>query len=190
MQAQHRALDSVPEAADRIGARLSIAPPGCGNRSPVSDAAYVLPPAPSCIAGEAPIRTSGRNSCCPCFVPNSIRELKKAAGRRATKMGLWECTLCGHCEENCPQSIPIPELILKLREKTIGNESDLVPSFHSGFKRTPFKIPQSVWKREERADGVGRGADSSPRGHPPRPCCTLSGVISVTPREIKRWRGR
>ena len=54
--------------------------------------------------------------------------IEKNSRAIATQKGVWECTLCGHCEENCPQSIPIPELILKLREKTNGNESDLVPS--------------------------------------------------------------
>jgi Fe-S oxidoreductase len=54
--------------------------------------------------------------------------IEKSSRASATNMGIWECTLCGHCAENCPQSIPIPELILKLRENTVEMERELVPA--------------------------------------------------------------
>ena len=53
--------------------------------------------------------------------------IEKSSMAIATQKGIWECTLCGHCKENCPQSIPIPELILMLRKKTIENKATLVP---------------------------------------------------------------
>ncbi|MDZ7832595.1 MAG: 2Fe-2S iron-sulfur cluster-binding protein [Desulfobacterales bacterium] len=43
------------------------------------------------------------------------------------KEGIWECTACRHCVENCPQDIPILDQILYLRNKIIDEKGKLVP---------------------------------------------------------------
>jgi succinate dehydrogenase/fumarate reductase iron-sulfur protein len=45
----------------------------------------------------------------------------------AQRKGIWECTACNQCVENCPQTIPITDLLRQLRESTIDTAGNLVP---------------------------------------------------------------
>lgn len=126
-QAQHRALDSEPEQPS--GSALDY------------DSVTRLWKSVICIRcgiclASCPVlrcRGGGYSYIGPEFMVSLFRSefdprIEKNSRANASRKGLWECRLCGHCEENCPQSIPIPELILRLREKTNENEGTLVPS--------------------------------------------------------------
>ncbi|MBD3227405.1 MAG: 4Fe-4S dicluster domain-containing protein [Candidatus Lokiarchaeota archaeon] len=49
----------------------------------------------------------------------------------SVKMGLFTCTLCGRCEENCPSNINMPDMIMKLRKMAI--EKGLVMEQHQNI---------------------------------------------------------
>lgn len=72
--------------------------------------------------------------------------------------GIWECTTCRHCVENCPQRIPILDFIERLREQIIEQKGEKVPAAirdlnESLFKfHNPYGRPQS--KRMEWAEGL------------------------------------
>ena len=76
----------------------------------------------------------------------------------SAKNGIWECTTCKHCEENCPQRIPILNEIIELRSKTMEEQPSYVPDtirdLNTNLYRhyNPYGLPKS--ERANWAEGL------------------------------------
>ena len=85
----------------------------------------------------------------------------KNALAASCKEGVWECTTCKHCVENCPQRIPILDCIEGLRQSIIEEQGERVPPAIRDLNETLFKYhnpygrPQN--KRMEWAEGLTVG---------------------------------
>ena len=72
--------------------------------------------------------------------------------------GIWECTACKHCVENCPQKIPIKDFIIELRHHIIEEQGSLVPASIRDlneslfYNHNPYGKPKT--KRMDWAEGL------------------------------------
>jgi Fe-S oxidoreductase len=72
--------------------------------------------------------------------------------------GIWECTACNQCVENCPQRIPIKDLIVELRHHIIEEQGNFVPSSIRDlneslfYNHNPYGKPKT--KRMDWAEGL------------------------------------
>jgi len=76
----------------------------------------------------------------------------------SVKEGIWECTTCNHCVQNCPQRIKIKDLIVDLRRFIIERQSTQVPATIRDLNKNlskhhnPYGKPKT--KRIEWAEGI------------------------------------
>jgi len=54
--------------------------------------------------------------------------IEKKSLETCSKNGIWECTICKYCEENCPQNIPILNAVVELRSKIIEEQPTYLPT--------------------------------------------------------------
>jgi len=73
------------------------------------------------------------------------------------KEGIWECTACRHCVENCPQDIPILDQILYLRNKIIDEKGKLVPPEIRDLNERLFKTKNPYGKPKKRRSDWAEG---------------------------------
>jgi len=73
------------------------------------------------------------------------------------KEGIWECTVCRHCVENCPQNIPILDQILYLRNKIIDEKGELVPPEIRDLNERLFRTKNPYGKPKKRRSDWAEG---------------------------------
>jgi succinate dehydrogenase/fumarate reductase iron-sulfur protein len=75
-----------------------------------------------------------------------------------TKTGIWECSTCKSCEENCPQTIPINDFIVSLRQHIIEEQPVRVPPAIRDLNESLYKFHnpygKSKTKRMDWAEGL------------------------------------
>lgn len=78
------------------------------------------------------------------------------------KEGIWECTTCNHCVQNCPQRIQIKDLIVDLRRYIIEKQGTRVPPTIRDLNENLFKhhnpYGKPKGKRMEWAEGLSIAA--------------------------------
>jgi len=53
--------------------------------------------------------------------------IEKKSLETSAKSGIWECTTCKYCEENCPQRIPVLQAIIELRSRILEERPTHLP---------------------------------------------------------------
>lgn len=64
--------------------------------------------------------------------------------------GIWECTACGHCVENCPQNIKILDQILFLRNQIMDEKGEFVPPEIRDLNERLFRTNNPYGKPKKR----------------------------------------
>jgi succinate dehydrogenase/fumarate reductase iron-sulfur protein len=84
--------------------------------------------------------------------------IKKQPLETSVKEGIWECTACRHCVQNCPQRIPILDQIIDLRHHIVEEKGNLVLPVIRDLNESlyinhnPYGKPKS--KRADWAEGL------------------------------------
>jgi len=92
------------------------------------------------------------------FRSESDPRIEKNSLETSVKDGMWECTTCKYCEENCPQRIPILNEIIELRSKIMEEQPSYVPDtirdLNTNLYRhyNPYGLPKS--ERANWAEGL------------------------------------
>ena len=84
--------------------------------------------------------------------------IENKALETTVKNGIWECTTCKYCEENCPQRIPILNEIVELRSKIMEEQPSYIPDTIRDLNtnlykhHNPYGLPKS--ERANWAEGL------------------------------------
>jgi len=74
------------------------------------------------------------------------KRVDKKSLESSSKYGIWECTTCNYCEENCPQRIPILKQILELRSRIMEEQPTFVPETLRDLNTNLFRYHNAYGK--------------------------------------------
>jgi len=147
--AKHKELDRIPEK--KTGARLDYQ-----SFTRIWDAITCLK-CGVCLASCPILHTRGGSYTYtgPEFMVSLFRaqfdsRIDKACLDAGVKDGMWECTVCNNCVKNCPQTIPVTDLILSLRQDTIEKKGSLVPASLRDLNQSLFKYHNPYAKAQSK----------------------------------------